>query len=149
EAFNAAAARQTAIVPISEDESTPEKVLEEPEKPAPPDESSFHEISDAIDAFLKIKDRTPDSVAGMLNRLAAWNGSDGQDAVDVFGEKISLYLRLYRALRPFHSSIVEGWIAALDNDAMAHSAPLDWVARVTGLPQSFGPEKVPPETREI
>jgi len=139
-AFNAAVAGQTAVAPISAEESTPSKTEGKAEIHHPVDDPVYREIVKGVDALAKDPDASTDALA----KLHAWKGADGDDPVDVFRRKVGLNFQL-QGLRtigpvglgisrtPLYLAAMEGLIATLGDADILDRAPGDWLVIVRDL----------------
>lgn len=126
--FNSSLAGQTAVLPISEDESKPANIEGTADKAAaPPEQKEFRDLARDVKALfagsvLEVHDRVqvvtpgssdlladvppgspPPEVNDVLARLHAWRGSDGEDIIEVFRRKMGLYLTLWSMQSPILS----------------------------------------------
>jgi hypothetical protein len=141
--FNQSLRQQSAIQPISEEESQPVRLEGRAEKPAPRNDDDYLELTNDVEA-LDVKEPDPDQVRKVLDKLRDWKGEPDEDAVSVFQRKAALYSTLLRRFRvvaakaeqpaaSFWPSIVSGLIATLEDSSVLHASPCDWLYQVRGV----------------
>jgi hypothetical protein len=129
---------QTAIQPISEEESKPSQVEGLAERTRKPDQDDYIELSNDV-AALSVNGPEPAEVEAevekVLAKLRDWQGSPGQDAIDVFHRKARLYYRMLgpRVNSGLHREILSGLMATLEDSAILDASPADWLAEIRGL----------------
>jgi len=148
--FNGKLTGQTAIAPISEDESKPAKREGKAEISRAPDLAGFDELASQTNALiwkdppaagirrvgsLDFKDPDAADMEEVLAKLRDWKGSAEQDAVEVFHRKAAFYFSLLQWSLPrmgkvnsFRPEILSELIVTLEDTAILDAWPSDWLS---------------------
>jgi hypothetical protein len=153
--FNKMLTGQTAVLPISEDESKPAKREGKAEKTRTADFAGFNELASQINAlsgkdpasvgkpkaphFDDFKDPDAADVEKALAKLRDWKGSADEDAVEAFHFKAGLYFSMLslpprlRTAVSFRPAVLSGLIVTLEDAAILDVSPSDWLSEVRKL----------------
>jgi hypothetical protein len=142
--FNTAVIRQTAVPPLTVEETTASKLEGTAEMQQSSDQSEYEEIWRSLVALSK-GPASPDR-DDVLSRILAWKGVEGQDPVGVFHQKVGLF---FQTMGPNirmvltegfngptrYQTVAAGLIATLSDPAILNLAPSDWLTEFRKVEQ--------------
>ena len=129
DAFRVGLGKDTAVPPITDQESTPAKIEGEAAQPKPFSDPDFEVLNRDIDALVVNPDKS--GAADLLARVGAWKADAGLG----FHRKVRLYLPFLTTAFPDDTirAAAAGYFAVLEDSAILASAPVDWLAEVQTL----------------
>ncbi len=151
--FGVANGHQTAIPPITNDETTPAIVEGVADITKPPDSPEFLDILTKASAVAEGDNSI--SIDELLGAIQAWKGAEGQDPTDVFKKKVAVYSvllgpRVYSSpgnttqqranflgplpvLEVRWKRVMAAFVGTLSDPAFLDASPSDWLTEVRAL----------------
>jgi hypothetical protein len=132
--------RGFGVSEISDEESTPARLEGRADLPRHGDEDDYNELRNDVDALDKDE---PDAnrIGRVLDKLGKWNGCAGEDGVEVFHRKVSLYSSLMtRFPGDARPRILSGLISTLEDSAGLDVSPAAWLNDVKEVSRSGHPD---------